>query len=341
MVYNPVYSLVPSDIPQGGGRMMSELLGKGIRMLVQISMPQEQIRQIQALAPQMRIDQLKRSDARYYEALREAHIVVGWPRVEDLPQAGNLRWLQIAGAGANRYVDVLPSHVILTNASGVFGIPIAEHVFAMMLAFTRGIPQALDAAKRSAWLGYMTLGELFGSTCGIVGLGDIGTEVARRAKAFGMRVIAVKRTLGTKPECVDELRDASALDWLLESSDHVVVTLPGTVHTTNMIDAGRLSLMRPGSYIYNIGRGSVIDESALIQALREGRPAGAGLDVFADEPLPVESDLWRLPNVIITPHVAGSTPQHGARLAQIVMRNLPRFLAGQPLENLVDRYWGY
>lgn len=320
---------------------MSDQTGKGVRMLIQISIPEEQMQQIQALAPQMRIDKLRRSDLGYYEALREAHIIVGWPRVEDLQQAENLRWLQIASAGANRYVDVLPPHVLLTNASGVFGIPIAEHVLAMMLAFTRGIPTALEAAREREWQKDMSLGELYGSTCGIVGLGDIGTEVARRAKAFGMRVIAVKRTSGQKPEFVDELRDATGLDWLLESSDHMVVTLPGTQHTKNMIDARRLSLMHPGAYIYNVGRGSVIQEPALIQALQEGRLAGAGLDVFAEEPLPAESELWRLPNVIITPHVAGSTPQHGARLAQIVMRNLPRFLADQPLENLVDRYWGY
>jgi phosphoglycerate dehydrogenase-like enzyme len=321
--------------------MMSDQTGNGVRMLVQIKIPEEQMRQIQALAPLMRIDCLKRSDAGYFESLQEAQIIVGWPPVEDLQQAKHLRWLQLPSAGANRYVDFLPPQVQLTNASGVFGIPIAEHVFAMMLAFTRGIPKALDAARRNEWLGFMNLGELYGSTCGIIGLGDIGTEVALRAKAFGMHVIAVKRNSGTKPEFVDELRDAAGLDWLLASSDHVVVTLPGTPHTKDLIDAHRLSLMRSSAYIYNIGRGSVIEESALVRALQEGRLAGAGLDVFADEPLPTESELWRMPNVIITPHVAGSTPHHGARLAQIVMRNLPRFLANQPLENLVDRYWGY
>lgn len=315
-----------------------------IRMLVLFPLPTEAIRRMQELAPDMRIDQLQRADPGYDDALAQAHIIVGWPPIKDLGKAVSLRWLQIASAGANRYVEAVPPQVTLTNASGVFGIPIAEHVFAMMLCLTRGIPTALRAAGDHVWepeATRKTLDELHGSICGVVGLGDIGTEVAKRAHAFGMRVMAVKRSVGGKPPFVDELADIGGLDRLLGVADHVVITLPGTPHTRHLIDARRLSLMKPGAYIYNVGRGSVIDEDALIKHLRDGRIAGAGLDVFEREPLPADSPLWDMPNVIVTAHRAGSTPRHGERLAEIVLRNLAHYLAEEPLQNVVDRELGY
>lgn len=317
------------------------LEGNGVRMLVLFDLPDESLQRMKATAPGLVIQRMDTKDPLYTEALTQADIVVGWPPAQDLPKATRLRWLQIASAGANRYIEVLPPHVALTNASGVFGIPIAEHVFAMMLALVRGIADNVRTAGEPRWHRGPTLRELCGTTCLVLGLGDIGTEVARRAKAFGMRVLAVKRRVTAKPAFVDELWDVSGLDCLLKKSDHVVVTLPGTGHTYHMIDERRLALMKPGSFIYNVGRGSVIDEQAMTAALQSGHLGGAGLDVFEKEPLPLDSPLWKMPNVIVSPHRSGNTVRHGERLAEIVMSNLPRFLAGKPLENLVDRYWGY
>jgi phosphoglycerate dehydrogenase-like enzyme len=310
-------------------------------MLVLFDAPDSFYKELHCIAPDMHVDHLSSRDPGYPEALSKADIIAGWLKSGDLHKATQLRWLQMGSAGANRFVDILPPDVILTNASGVFGIPIAEHVLAMMLAFARGIPESVRAAAKQEWPKAMQLHELYGATCGIIGLGDIGTEVARRAKAFGMRTLAVKRTVTERPDFVDEVWDIAGLDRLLSESQHVVITLPGTPHTHHMIDARRLSLVQQGSFIYNIGRGSVIDEDALVQALSNGYLAGAGLDVFETEPLPQISPLWYMPNVIVTPHVAGSTPQRGVRLAQIILRNVPRYLTGQKLENEVDRQWGY
>ncbi len=167
-------------------------------------------------------------------------------------------------AGDNRVVDLLPPEVMLTNASGVFGVPISEHVLALMLALTRQIPESVRAASGAHWSQTTGRIELFEATCGVIGLGDIGTEVARRAKAFGMRVLAMKRQIGQKPSFVDEIWDVSGLDRLLAESDHIVNCLPGTSHTHHLLDSRRIGLMKQGASFYNIGRGSTVDEAGLI-----------------------------------------------------------------------------
>lgn len=310
-------------------------------MLVMVPLPEESIDQIRRIAPNITIHRLRREVPTYADVLPRADIIVGWPAVEDLPRALRLRWLQLAGAGANRYVDAVPPEVILTNASGVFGIPIAEHVLAMMLALTRAIPDAVRDACQARWSQQAERAEIFGATCGILGLGDIGLEVARRAKAFGMRVLAIKRQLAAKPDFIDELWDLSALDRVLGESDHLVNTLPGTPHTLRLLDADRISRMKRGACLYNVGRGSTLDEAALIAALHSGRLAGAGLDVFEHEPLPATNPLWRMRNVIITPHRAGQSPRQAERFGPIVVRNTDHFIHAEPLDNVVDRQWGY
>jgi phosphoglycerate dehydrogenase-like enzyme len=156
-----------------------------------------------------------------------------------------------------------------------------------------------------------------------------------------MHVIGVKRTVSAMPPFVDELATVVALDSLLPRADHVVLALPGTSQTRHIISRDRLARMRPGACIYNVGRGSAIDQQALVEALASGRLGGAGLDVFDPEPLPADSPLWAMPNVIITPHSSGHSPRHAQRFGDLLERNLRRFLAGHTLDNLVDPHWGY
>ena len=287
-------------------------------MLILADLPGDAIERIRAAAAPLCVERVRRGEPSFAEFLPRAEVIVGgiWP--DDVERAQGLRWLQLGSAGANRIVDMLPGHVILTNASGVFGVPIAEHVLAMMLALTRQIPESVRAAGEARWSQPGGRVELYGATCGIIGLGDIGTEVARRAKAFGMRVLAIKRQPSDKPAFVDELWDVSGLDRLLGESDHIANCLPGTDHTGHLLDGRRIGLMKPGAYFYNIGRGSTVDEAALIAALQSGQLAGAGLDVFEQEPLPPASPLWRMENVLITPHRSGQSPRNSERLATIV-----------------------
>jgi D-2-hydroxyacid dehydrogenase (NADP+) len=244
---------------------------------------------------------------------------------------------------------LLSRGIVLTNASGVHGPNIAEHLLAMILMFTRAMPRLHRAQLARRWeRSFASRGdgpsELTGKTLLIVGLGRIGEAVATRARPFGVRLVAVKHDLSTRHDAgvtVDELVGMDALDEVLGRADHVCLTVPLTRDTHHLIDARRLAVMRPGAYLYNISRGAVIDQAALVDALRSGRLAGAGLDVFEHEPLPEHSPLWDLDNVILTPHVAGVTPHYFERTAALFAENLDRFLSGRPLRNVYDPARGY
>lgn len=315
-------------------------------VLLTVKLPDDVLEQAREAAPGIEFEHVTGESEQMDAALRHAEIIVGWlPKDrEKLASAEKLRWVQLGSAGAEKSLSVLPEHVKISTASGIFGIPIAEHIFAMMLAFTRGIAQNVRVQERSANTWRQPgprLTELYGKTICIVGLGDIGRQTAKRAKAFGMRVVAVKRTAEDKPAYVDALLTVDDLDEAVAEADHLVLAVPATEQTQRLIDARRLALMKDTAYIYNVGRGSAIDTEALVAALREQRIAGAGLDVVDPEPLPEDHLLWSMENVIVSPHRAGSTPHHGRRLGEIFLRNLPRHLNDQPLENAVDREAGY
>lgn len=306
-------------------------------ILILVDMPAGFDERIRRLRPEARL--VHREDEP--ESLEEAEIILGWPNVETIPRARRLRWIQLPSAGADRYVGRLPDDVVLTNASGVYGIPVAEHVFSMMLGLVRALPHSVRAAQRSQWDRDGSYDELYGRTCGVLGLGDIGMEVSRRAAAFGMRVIAFKRQASVPPEFVDEVYGHERLGKFLAECHHVVNTLPETPQTVHLLDERAFKAVREGAYFYNVGRGKTVDETALVEALRSGRLAGCGLDVFEEEPLSPESPLWSLPNVIITPHVAGASPRESDRLADLFMENLTRWVADRPLLNVVDQEAGY
>jgi phosphoglycerate dehydrogenase-like enzyme len=258
--------------------------------------------------------------------------------------APHLKWIQLTSAGADRLLSsgFIEGGITVTTVSGLHATPIGEYVLCAMLMFAKGAPGFLRAQSRHEWLRYMPK-ELLGATVGIVGMGHIGEEVARLAKAFGCRIIATRRsvTSPTSDEHADELLPSSGLSRLLEASDYIVLAVPLTPETRGMIGADELRLMKPDAVLINIARGGVIDEAALVEALREHRIAGAALDVFEQEPLPADSPLWDLENVILSPHISGGTEIYNQRAVDIFADNLRRYLAGEPLRNVVDPARGY
>jgi phosphoglycerate dehydrogenase-like enzyme len=274
-------------------------------------------------------------------------------------RAPHLKWVQLLSAGADHAIGALKSERIkMTTGSGIHATPIAEYTVASMLAYAHKFHLMLRAQLRHEWLrsGFPgTVEELRGKTIGIIGYGSIGRETARLAKAFGMRVVALKRDPGNRRDegwCPDGLGDPGGMipekffgseqrEGILRESDYLTVTLPLTEHTRRFIGAREISMMRPGAYIVNIGRGEVIDENALVDAVKSGKIGGAGLDVFEKEPLPKESPIWDLENVILTPHMSGANRGYMDKACALFADNLRRFVAEQPLLNLVDPKLGY
>jgi phosphoglycerate dehydrogenase-like enzyme len=266
--------------------------------------------------------------------------------------APHLRWYQSVSAGVDRLRgnSVLgpDSGVIVTTASGVHSEIICEYVFCSILMFNRGWHTMVDLQRRHIWAHespeYALPGrELTGRTMGIVGLGNIGRRIAQVAHAFGMKVLAMRfSTHGNEPDPdVDQSYPVEQLRSMLGLCDYVVLSMPLTERTAKMIGEAELRAMRPDAYLVNIARGGVLDEPALIRALQEGWIAGAGLDVTDPEPPQDDNPLYDLPNVILTPHVAGATEHYERRLAELFADNLRRYRAGQPLRNQYDARRGY
>ena len=253
-----------------------------------------------------------------------------------------LRWVQIRGAGvdASLYPEMVESHVIMTNTSGAYDGPIADHVLAMILCLARGLNMFIRHQMEGVWRGSPVL-ELAGQTILIIGLGSIGMAVAQRARGFDMRTIAVDVMEVDKPEYVERVEKPEKLHELLPEADFIAICCPLTQKTYGLIGEAEFQKMKPTAYIINPARGKIIDESAMIRALSEKKIAGAGLDVFQQEPLPADSPLWKMPNVIITTHTAGGSPSTGERIMDIVCENLRRFSAGEPLINVVNKKTGF
>jgi phosphoglycerate dehydrogenase-like enzyme len=285
--------------------------------------------------------------------LKEVEVVCSsWIPNDWSTRAPNLRWLQCSGAGVDGLhpTGILEpdSGVIVTTAVGIHGTSIGEYVFGSMLMFNRTWPEMVRLQDRHLWprsaSWYKLDGrELEGQTLGIVGLGSIGRRIAHLGKAFGMRVLATRRTArGDEQEPnVDKVYPMSQLHELLHQSDYVVLAIPLTAETEKLIGEAELRAMRPNAYLVNVARGHVIDEKALIRALEEGWIAGAGLDVVEQEPLPSDSPLYSMQNVILTPHISGSSVNYDKRLAELFADNLRHYRAGEPLRNRYDPARGY
>jgi phosphoglycerate dehydrogenase-like enzyme len=271
-------------------------------------------------------------------------------RSEQFVAAKKLRWIHSPSAAVHQFLfpEFLKSDVILTNGRDVHGPVVAEHVIALIFALAKNLPAAGRFQQQHTWGQEIAWGpghrprELAAATLGLVGLGSIGRDVAKHAAALGMQVIAVREhTENAKPESVSEVLPTSRLDELLARSDYVVLAAPVTQSTQKMIGAPQLAKMKPDAYLINVSRGALIHEPALIDALRERKIAGAALDVFDKEPLPSDSPLWDLDNLLITPHTAGMSEKLWERQYVLFSENLRRYLAGQPLLALVNKQSGY
>jgi len=328
-----------------------------LNVLITRRIEEECLRQITGVSPEIKLldaSDLARAERRRDSPpssekldamLAQTEVVFGFdPPRNVVARAPELKWIQIMLAGVDRFLtdDIIQSPVVVTNARGIHGTQISELVIEMMLMFAKQAPSCFQMKQEKEWRPFIPA-ILHSKTVGIVGLGSIGKEVARLAKAFRMRVVAnrysVKRV--TRARNVDVLMPRSQLPELLAESDFVVLSLPATPETNKLIGEKELRSMKSTAYLINIARGSVVDEDALIRALDENWIAGAGLDTFAAEPLPRESRLWELPNVIFSPHVAGRLETYDELVTELFCKNLRRYLDGKKLLNLVDKKKGY
>ena len=281
--------------------------------------------------------------------LTDAEVVLVGDLPRSLPDAlrelvrgggSRVRWVHSIWAGAGEQValaELTPEElerVTITTSAGVHATPLAEFALLGLLAFVKDLQRLLRDKAERRWDHY-PVGELRDRTVLVLGLGGIGREVVRLASAFGARTIGIKRTPGEVPH-LDELHSPDRLHELLPRADAVVVTLPSTAATRALLGREALALLPRGAIVVNVGRGAVIDEEALVDALRDGRLAGAALDVFAHEPLPRESALWELPNVLLAPHTMALSVHENARVVDLFCDNLRRYLRGEPLRNRVD-----
>ena len=277
--------------------------------------------------------------------LAETDVIYGFvPPKNVLSRAPRLKWMQATSAGVDRHQDteIWRSKVILTGVSGIHATPIGEFVLGFMLMFAKGMPKSFQMKQTREWQRYVPY-TLRNKTVGIVGLGHIGREVARLAKAFGMKVIATRRSAkqAGKARNVDLLLPQNRMKEILAKSDYIVISVPLTPETRHIIGEAELKAMKPTAYIINIGRGGLIDQEALIRALDAKQIAGAGLDVVTPEPLPKDSRLWDFENVILTPHISGGMEDYMERATELFCENLKRYLDGKRLLNVIDRKKGY
>ena len=259
-----------------------------------------------------------------------------------------LRWVHTFSAGVDRHVPEMAKYerVLLTNNTGAYDVPIAEHVMAMIFAAAKRVPEHLVAQGRHEWQREVPHAEVRAATLVILGMGSIGSELARLACGVGMYVIGVRRDASRRdpsPEApaVDRIVSSDRFIEVAREADYLAVTAALTPQTRGMVSAEVLRVLKPTAWVINIARGPIVDEAALAAALKEKRIGGAALDVFETEPLPAESPLWSLDGAILTPHVSNSSPKVRERSLALVVENVRRFKAGEPLLNLVDRAVGY
>lgn len=289
------------------------------------------------------------ADSDALDALADADMVIGWALSEAaLSAATRLRWFHVGAAGVERILRVpgfQERELILTNSSGISAPNMAEHAIALMLLFARKFPGLFRSQAERHWRDWdagVDTFEVGGQTVVLAGLGAIGQQIAIRAKGLGMRVVGLRRSAGGElPAGVDEVIALADLDRALAKADHVINSLPFTPDTKKVFDAERFAAMKAGSYYYNIGRGTTVDQDALIAALKSGHLAGAGLDVTDPEPLNDDSELWEMRNVFITAHTSGNSPMVRARLLDLCVEQIRRYRDGEELLNVVDQEQGY
>jgi D-3-phosphoglycerate dehydrogenase len=303
------------------------------------------VAQIQAAAPQAEV--VDAGQDRIADEILAADIYCGHAKARPIPwdevvRRGRLRWIQSSAAGMDHCLTepVVESDIVVTSASGVLADQVTEHTLAMMTGLGRNLPVFFRAQKKKEFIRRPTR-DLHGTTVGIVGFGGNGRRLAEVLRVFKLRMLATDYFPIDKPDYVEALWPPERLDEILPQVDYLVLAAPLTSQTRGMIDARALGLMKPGAFLINMARGPLVVERDLVAALESGRLAGAGLDVTETEPLPPESRLWDLPNVIITPHVGGQSRTRIDDMTHFFVANLRRWQAGEPLANLIDKRLGF
>jgi len=314
------------------------------RIVVPAGLMPAKIAELKRVAPEIEFIPVKTpSDAA--KAAQDADAVLGFCTSEIVKAGKNLRWIQVGHAGVDKDLspELAGSKIVLTNTQRIYGPQVADQAFALLLALTRGLREVLPTeVNEAAWLkpkGQQQ--ELHGKTMLVVGLGGLGTEVSRRAHAFGMRVMAVDPKEIERPSFVFSLDKPSKLMELLPKADVVVLACPLTAETKGLVGAAQLKVMKPSAYLVNVGRGPLVQTPALVEALEKKQIAGAGLDVTDPEPLPDRHPLWKLPTCVISPHIGGQSPEGQDRQWRLWRENVRRFVAGEPLLGVVDKDKGY
>ena len=314
-----------------------------MKILLNIDMEEQYVEQIRAVSEEVEVIQC-RSGEEILEAMPEVEAVLGGFNREMFRRAERLRWVQTGSAGVNGilYPEFVESEVVLTSAKGIVGVHLAEHAMALLLCLTRAIMHAVRRPnwdvkvrmRQEAW-------ELIDRTMGIIGLGGTGRDLAVRAHGFGMRILAVDPEAVEAPECVEACWKMDRFYDLLEASDVVAVCAPLTPETEGLLGREAFLRMQDHALLINVTRGGIMDEAALVEALAQGQIGGAGLDVTPQEPLPEDHPLWRMENVIVTPHVAGGSPNRNGRLTELFCENLRRLMGGEPMLSVIDKRKGY
>jgi len=331
-------------------------------VLVTAPFPERLLDKIRSVSDDVQLEQINLQGREWPEdKVTEAEIFYAMGTVPPLARAPNLRWVQLHWAGVDHLRDhpIWESDVVMTSASGIHAPNIAEYVMAQILAWAHRVPRWLTYQRRGEWpegrWEKFVPDELRGKTLGIAGYGSLGREIARVARCFGMRVLASKRDARHLEDQDYTLTGAGdpagtmaariypgeATRSMVAECDVVVVALPLTDDTHHLFDEEMFRAMKESAFFVNVARGSVVDEKALVKALKRGWIAGAGLDVFETEPLPKDSPLWELDNVILSPHVAGFTNAYDERATDLFAENVRRYLNGETLLNVVDREAGY
>lgn len=312
-----------------------------VKVLIASGISQEVADMLKDAPSEMEISFLPEG-AELKDHISDAEILYGVVSEEALPHATSLQWVMQPFVGVERsmYPAFKESPITLINSKRLYGPQLAEHAFALLLSLTRGINTQLDLMRDKEWKWTQCV-EVSGMTMGVLGLGGIGRAVAQRAKAFEFNVIAVDPEPMEKPDTVDEL---GQLDWLpefLSRSDVLTVCCPITPQTHKLLSHAEFDALPEGCFFINVSRGKVVDEDALIAALKSGKLAGAGLDVTYTEPCPEDNPLWTLPNVILTSHTAGASQNIAKRAMELFIDNMRKYVNGEPLTNVVDKEKGY
>lgn len=317
------------------------------QLLNDATVSDEHLEQIRSAAPEAKLIIIRNQEEwnrRKAEIAPKVQVLFARRPANWFQQLPNLRWIQQTGAGADWLLQVpriVESDIILTNTSGSHAIPISEHVLALMLSLSRGICRHIKNQVKHVWDRHGRVFELDGATIGLIGVGRIGEKIAEKAKGLNLRILGLRRHPERTLPYVSRMYGPEELMELLGLSDWVVIAAALTSETKGMIGEAELKTMKQSAFIINIARGPLIVEHALIDALQQGWISGAGLDVFQNEPLPADSPLWDMDNVIITPHASNFTPHKVKRQISIFADNLQRHQNGQPLLNVVNKQSGY